>query len=187
MSIIGLDISTSCTGICVLDDDGTFRSLHHVDLSDEKDFYKKVDRVLAAMHGADILYHHPTAIFVEAPLLVFKMKASMASTIALLQRFNACVCYSIYKSYPITPRHISVVSARKIVGLSLPKKKKKAEIKPMVFEFVKSLKVIPESHWQYKKTGNPKDWVYDECDAYVVARAGYEVLKDEKKGHKKET
>lgn len=174
-----MDISTSCTGICLLGDDGSFRSVCHVDLKKEKNFYKKVDMVIETLIATLQDTKEEFKFYVEAPLLVFKMKASMASTIALLQRFNSAVCYAIYSKWNIEPKHISVLSARKTVGLTLPKKKKKKEIKPLVFQFVKSLSVIPDSHWVYKRTGTPKDFCYDECDALVIARAAY-LLKDEK-------
>jgi hypothetical protein len=173
--IVGLDVSTSCVGVCILCDDGSLKSIHHIDLRKEKNFYKKVKMVLEFLLDGEPSLRSCSGFkfFVEAPLLVFKMKASMASTIALLQRFNAAVCYAIYSTWNMEPKHISVISARKAVGITLPKKKKKAEIKPIVFEYVKSLGVVPESSWAYKKTGRPKDWVYDRCDAFVVARAAY--------------
>jgi len=183
--IVGLDISTSCTGISLLYDDGTYFSIHHVDMKDEKSFYKKVDMVIKKLLEIVPFPYPVPKFYVEAPLLVFKMRASMASTIALLQRFNAAVCYAIYSLWKIEPIHVSVISARKTVGIEMPKKKKKAQIKPIVFAYVRSLKVIPESEWAFKKTGNPKDWVYDRCDAYVIARAAYEGLKNEKKGGEK--
>jgi len=97
----------------------------------------------------------------------------MASTIALLQRFNACICYSIYSRFLSEPKLISVISARKLLGITTPKKVKKKVAKHHVFECVKAFGSIPDGQWAYKKTGTPKDWCYDRADAYVIARAGY--------------
>jgi len=172
--IVGIDISTSCTGICLLNDDGTLHSIHHVELKKEKNFYKKVDMVIHFLDSQLQLLSPDIRFYIEAPLLMFKMRSSMASTIALLQKFNACVCYGIYCAYRLQPKLISVISARKALGISIPKKTKKKDSKHMVFEQVRARKAIPESTWIYKKTGRPKDWCYDRADAYVIARAAYE-------------
>jgi hypothetical protein len=171
--IVGLDISTSCTGICFLFPDGTVHSVSHVDLKKEKSFYKKVDAVRNFLKGALEDITTPLEFFIEAPLLHFKLKASMASTIALLQKFNASVCYSIYNEWKIEPKLINVLAARKKLGVISLKGAKKKNIKQNIFEQIKSRNVIPEHFWAYKKTGTPKDWCYDRVDAYVIARAGY--------------
>lgn len=180
--IVGLDISTSCIGICLLNDDGSFHSIHHVELKKEKNFYKKVDKFLDFILKDLKLTEHECKFFVEEPLKMFKFRASMAQTIALLQRFNASCCFMIYWTWLQEPNLISVVSARKTLGIVLPKKRKTKDTKQMVFEAVKAMNVIPEDAWTYKKTGRPKDWVYDRVDAYVIARAAYEGMKNEQKG-----
>ena len=175
--LIGLDISTSCTGICLLNDDGSFNSIHHIELKKEKNFYKKIDMVLDFIdHIIELKSKVGDVVrfYVEAPLLHFKMKASMASVLALLQKFNACVCYGLYLKYGHEPKLISVISARKMLGISIPKKTKKKDSKLMVFNQVKAMNVIPEINWTYKKTGRPKDFCFDRCDAFVIARSAYE-------------
>jgi len=44
-------------------------------------------------------------------------------------------------------------------------------------QHVQKLGIIPEEKWGLKRTGNPKDWCFDQADAYVVALAG--LKKDE--------
>lgn len=178
--IVGIDISTSCTGICVLNDNGTLHSIHHIELKKISSFYQKVEAVIGLIIH-ELKLPPEARFFVEAPLLHFKMKASMASTIALLQRFNACVCYSIFRAYGAEPKMVSVISARKTIGLSVPKKIKKKEAKHLIFEQIRARNVIPEDAWSWKKTGRPKDWCYDRADAYVIARAAYEEESRQKK------
>lgn len=179
MAIIGLDLSTSICGICILNDDGTYSSVGYLELKKEKNLYRKADLfkkfLLEKTKGYDNI-----KFIVEAPLLMFKMRASMASTIALLNKWNAVCCFQIYSIFGQEPTMVNVNTARKTIGLFLPKKKKRAEIKPMVFQYVKSLKIVPESVWVYKKTGRPKDWVYDICDATVVALSGKILLSQAK-------
>lgn len=169
--IVGLDISTSCVGVSLLNDDGSFHSIHHIELSKEKSFYKKVQAVLEfLLDGSPNLRNHDNLKFyVEEPLKMFKSNASMAQTISLLQRFNAACCFAIYWTWHIEPKLISVITARKTIGIKVPKK---VNTKMFVWEVVKN--ELPASTWAYKKTGKPKDWCYDRADAYVISRAAYE-------------
>ena len=43
--ILGLDVSTSCTGLCVLDDNGKMRSLGYIDLKSKKGMFEKAAKV----------------------------------------------------------------------------------------------------------------------------------------------
>ena len=173
-----MDISTACTGICLLNDDGTFHSVHHVELKKEKSFYKKVDMVVKCLRDLD-LEANKTKFYVEEPLMMFKFKASMAKTISLLQRFNAAVCFSIYKTYQnAEPKLINVLRARNVLGIHIPRGVKKKLAKQYIFEHIRALKVIPDSHWVYKRTGKVKDWVYDECDATVIAFCAFKTISE---------
>lgn len=170
--IVGLDLSTSCTGIAVLNDDGSFHSIHYVELKKIKSFYQKVDAVLGFLvHNLQL--PEDTKFYIEAPLLHFKMKASMASTLALLQKFNACVCYGIYRAFGVEPTLINVISARKLIGLDLPKKRNKKETKPMILTYVRGMNIVPEDFWKLKKTGRAMDWCFDAADAFVVAYSSF--------------
>lgn len=169
--ICGLDLSTSCVGVSLLNKDGTFHSIHYVDLKKIKNFNSKVDALM------EFLIHKLTLpedveFYIETPLLAFAMKSSMASTIILLQRFNACVCYCIFKAFGINPIHISAATARKTIGLSIPKAGKK-QAKPLVLNFVRQLDMIPEDFWKLKKTGKPKDFCYDAADSFIIALAAF--------------
>ena len=41
--IVGLDVSTSITGVCLLDNDGMFVEASYIDLRKEKDFIQKCE------------------------------------------------------------------------------------------------------------------------------------------------
>lgn len=116
--------------------------------------------------------------YIEEPLKAFKQNASMAQTIAILQRFNAVCSYGLYELTGIEPTHINVTTARARCGCSVPRGTK---AKPFIFSHVKSLKAVPDHKWMYKKTGTPKDWCYDQADSYIVAKAGFKIF------HEKET
>jgi hypothetical protein len=77
----------------------------------------------------------------------------------------------------IRPTLISSSRARKLNGIKLIRGQ---NTKMQIFEQVRALKVIPESTWVYKRTGNPKDYVFDMVDAFVVATAGFRELSSKK-------
>lgn len=177
---VGLDISTSVVGFCALNEDGSLCDLDHLDLKKELNFYKKVELfkdfiVSKTKNLSDIKF------FVEEPLLMHS--TSMAQVVCLLQRFNACCCFQLYSVFGHQPTLINVLSARKALGITIPKEVKKAKgTKHYIFDHVRGLKIVPEDHWMYKKTKKPKDWVYDECDAVVIAYSAY-LKRHEEKGN----
>jgi len=173
--ILGFDISTRYIGWCILDDSGRFVDIGHLDLTKEEDFYAKVDSFCSLFSG-DIMWGHKYyTVFVEEPVKMFKSNASMAQTIALLQRFNAACCYEIYKILGTKPTLIMEPSARKKAGIKVPKGVKGKDKKKFVLEHIQSLGVVPENKWVLKRTGNPKDWCFDQADAFVVALAGVQM------------
>jgi hypothetical protein len=166
--ILGLDISTSIIGWCFLTDEGEFINVGHLDLRKEKDFYTKCD-----IFRAWINKYKPSdgkiKVFVEEPVKMFQSNASMAQTITKLQRFNAVCCYLVYSILETKPSLIMATSARKQAGLKVPRG---GNTKKIVLQHVQQLGIIPEDRWGVKKTGNPKDWCFDQADAYIVALAG---------------
>ena len=76
----------------------------------------------------------------------------------------------IYLYVDKIPILINASHARKLCGV---KNVKGLKTKDIAFEHVKSLRVIPETFWEYKKTGPIKDHCKDATDAYIVCRAGF--------------
>jgi hypothetical protein len=173
MIILGLDISTTCIGWCALSEDGSFMDIGHIDLSKEKNFYKKVDIFVQFLDYLGFSRPDVNAkIFVEEPLKMFLAKKSMAQTIATLQAFNAACRYVIYSKTKLQPNMIMAVSARKAAGIKVPKGVKGKETKQFILDHVKALNIVPEDKWGIKKTGTPKDYCFDQADAFVVALGG---------------
>lgn len=114
-------------------------------------------------------------IYVETPLMAFAANKSMIQVIILLQKFNVLCCYGIYVLLEQEPKMIAEQTARKAVGIVIPKGLKKKEKKKMVLDHVRGLNVIPESTWAFKRTGNPQDWCYDRADSFVVALGAYKL------------
>lgn len=179
--ILGLDISTSCTGWSLIDSvDSKLVKMGYVDLSKQKNFLLKADDVkqaLIALHNEfDI-----KDIFIEENLQAFRPGFSSAKTLMTLARFNGIISYICNRDLNIEPQFINVNIARKRLGLKLDRKSK-LNTKEQVFEWVD--KRIDVS-WPMKilKSGPRKGLsilspgCYDMADAYVIASAGFNMIK----------
>lgn len=179
---LGLDISTSVIGVCLLDNSGAISLLSNIDLRKIEGTWEKADAVSAEMHNIANFSAQPiTNIFIEQNLSKFRPGFSSASTLITLARFNGIVSYIAYKKFNLEPVYINVNEARKIVGVKIDKKDKIKSTKEKIFEQVQPM--IPLAKWQYKtikagaKKGNIRldDTSYDMADAWIVARAGLQL------------
>jgi hypothetical protein len=171
--ILGLDISTSCTGICILDNAGDLILLDHIRLDNIKTgFYGKANFVKARL--ADLKKKHDIKhIYAEESLMRFRRGFSSAKVLSILNKFNGVVSYISHETFDVEPIHILAPHARKTVGMIVTKQlKKKLGMKPIVMNHVQA-ELGDKLVIEYKRTGKVKDYIYDRCDAYVMARAGY--------------
>ena len=77
--------------------------------------------------------------------------------------------------FEIEPKYITATSARKLAGIKVPRgQKAKQVVLNFLLENEKAFKI------EYTKFGNPKPESYDRADAIVVAKAGYDIEKNNK-------
>ena len=87
--ILGLDISTSCTGYAIVDSNGTPIFVGSVDLTKLDNVFEKANSVLATV--VDIIHSNKidiTNIFVEESLQAFRPGMSSANTIYIIMLFS---------------------------------------------------------------------------------------------------
>lgn len=177
--IIGLDVSTSCTGVCVVDgniqpdDKGSnILLLDKIEFKKCKTFWEKADVVESVLF--DMLHRQkivPTVLALEEPLLGFQKGLSSAATITTLMRFNGIVSYIGRKIFEIDPTYISSAHARKLCGIKMQRTSIAGMSgKEQVFKYM-SENDLKHVEWPKKKSGVPVDWSRDATDAYVIARA----------------
>jgi len=171
--ILGIDISSSITGIAVIENGEVLYS-DICDTRNKKKFPHVNDAAITFRHILEVLSekYNITDVYVETPLLAFMKARSSAKTLATLTAYNCLYCFLIEEVFGIRPNMIAAVTARKQSGVSKFKDKEK-DTKQWVLEGVESL----VSDFSYKLTshGNPTPGTYDRADAIVVALAG-EVL-----------
>lgn len=167
--ILGLDISTSITGITILDDTGVVVLFDMVDMRPKKftSFFLKADAVERRLAQIKKDYSIDK-IFIEESLQAFRPGLSSASVILTLGRFNGIVSWICYKVFGFEPQYIGASTARKALGIKVERGENAKEVVlKRVMELEKGFQV------QYTPHGNPVAGCYDRADAYVIARAGY--------------
>lgn len=182
--IIGLDVSTSVVGISFLSDNSDLLCVDYIDLKKYENLYEKLKAFKQFYKNLreKVVDNTPASskqslkLYIEEPLMMFKANASMASTLAKLQRYNGMISAFLYFEENIEPILINASHARNLCGLKI---RRGEDAKKQVLTYVKDSGIFPEERWEYKKTGNVKDYMYDMCDSWVVARAGYQTLRME--------
>lgn len=190
--VIGLDISTSCIGICYMTDSGKLIKLEHLVLNTKEEdeqfrlikkslmFKDKLREEFEDMGKIASNIHH---VFVESP----QKGSQNPTTQSKLYTMNTLCCYHIEDLLSFRPKMITVREARQIF---LPEfyhinkrgqkvwsydKLKKADRNFEIKEYVR--KKVDENErsieWIYKKKDQSiHKYSYDQSDAYVVAYSG---------------
>ena len=165
--ILGLDISTSITGITLLDKEGEVVFISSVDTRKNKNFFQKAEAVKSFLKDLSKKYS-VEKIVIEQSLQSFRSGFSSAKTLSTLSRFNGVVSWICYSLWGKEPVYIAATSARKLCGIKVPKGEK---AKPVVLQFV--LDNEPKFMVEYTKHGNPKPNSFDKADSWVIAKAGF--------------
>ena len=178
--ILGVDVSTSITGFAVVADD-ILVYYDSVDLRKYKNIFQKTVAIKEKILDIFEMYQldndtkcggdsdYPIKhIYIEQSLHMFMGGKSSAKTLSLLTRFNGIVSWLLFELFEIEPKFIGASSARKQVGIKVPRGQK---AKQVVLE--KLLDTEPTFKIEYTSKGNPKPESYDRADAIVIARAGY--------------
>jgi len=184
MRALGLDISTSCTGWCILDSNQG--SVSRVDVG-----AVKLERLESMFSKAccvrefllSIKNHQIDKIFIEENLQSFSSGKSSAQTLVTLARFNGIVSYIAEEVLRLPPSFLNVSAARKQLGLKTVKEAVSGvPLKEQVFDWVKKdqsqRSIIVDWPYRELKSGPRKGEIvldksaFDMSDAYVMALAG---------------
>lgn len=145
--ILGLDLSTSCSGYTVIEQESKQVIIcDHIDLKKENSLFDKINKVLNTLQGIFKTYSI-SQVFIEESLMLFSVGKSSAKTISTLIKFNGIISFLIENEFKIKPIHIAATSARKICGIKIEKGRKAKE---QVLDYMKD-----NEKWfkiDYKKT-----------------------------------
>ena len=163
--ILGLDVSTSITGATILDKDGKVVYNDAWDLRKYKNFFQKADYVESQIKN---IKQKIDKVFIEQSLQSFRSGFSSAKTLSTLSKFNGVVSWMVYRILQTEPEYIAATSARKKVGIKVPRG---AKAKECVIRHV--IDNVPDVTITYTKFGNVKPECYDKADSWVIAMAGH--------------
>jgi len=182
---IGLDVSTSVVGVCVVNHStGNLISLFPIKLTSSKldDLWDKASEFKKEFTKNISPSWIIKRLFVEDVAKKFSPGFSSAGTIVTLAKMNAIACLVAYEAYGIKPTFVNVRSARAQIGIKIDTKDKTRSTKEKVFE--KVLNINPGFPWlqHMAKTGkNTGQMVYDACnqdmgDAWIAVCGGQKLF-----------
>ena len=165
--ILGLDISTSKIGYCILDKDkkiiaNEFIKLKPLQLEDRAEIFYDF---LNALNKEHVINN----VFIEEPFTMFGGGRTTAGTMAKLQRFNGMCSFAVRRIFKMNPVLIPANQARKSVGLKI---KRGEDTKKKIIEWVEA-KYPKDFVYQLTSYGNPKPGTDDKADAVIIALAGF--------------
>ena len=173
MIILGLDISSSRIGFCLINEKEDLLLVDEIklkssmSLEDRADIFKQKMQIIKEHSEVDY-------VFIEQPFMAFSGGKTTAATMAKLQRFNGMCSYVVHDLFCRTPDLLQANKARGLVGLKI---KRGDNTKLKVIEWV-SKKYQQEFIVEYTRHGNPKPGTDDKADAVVIALAGLKNLEN---------
>lgn len=174
--ILGLDVSTSVIGICLLDPNSGRRlqSLEFLNLKREKNLFAKA--IDFKDHISKYKALNVKEIAIEEPLVMYKPGASRAQILSKLSMFNGMVSVICYMVFGIEPVYYNVNTARKRAFPDL--KFARGEDRKMVV-WAKVAETFPNVEWLYgPKSGKLVKTNFDMADAAVIALAHEQFLSE---------
>jgi len=163
--VLGLDISTSKIGICIMDYKFNLLETTLVKLNTKDELE---DRCLQLEEYINNLNYNIKDVYVESAFIAFSGGKTSAVTMSKLQRFNGMVCFMIRKLLGMYAVSFSPAKARGLVHLKI---KRGENTKLKVIEHVE--KTFPNDFkYELTRYGNPKPGTDDRADAIVIAWAG---------------
>ena len=168
--ILGLDVSTFCTGFSIWDlEKDKLSKSGFISLKNLNSWHEKVDEVCSVLEDIKKNTNKITYIAIEDILQKFIAGKSNIKTIITLAGFNYVIQRKCYEIYNITPVLYNVLRARNLADCSVPRGVKSknfilrrvCELHPEIKNELPLMKTKPE----FAKEA------FDIADAIVVSRA----------------
>jgi hypothetical protein len=168
-------VSTSAIGVCVKARAGATLEFGVIYPGGESHLLKQVSaqaQVIEFCSRMRRLHGEPIESFVEDRLGGFTGGLTTRQTLMALSAMNAVVSVALVGFGPVT--HIPPISAKRIVGIQVPKGGDKKDV---VVGLVRSLE--PSFPYSETRAGNRARGVDDMADAWLLAEAGRRTLNGE--------
>jgi len=169
--VLGLDISTTTVGYCIMDSNFNLHELSYIKLDKIDGLINKAIALQTVLQSyTDIV----TDVSIEEPLVRFKEGYSSAQVLSMLSQFNGMCNILTHFVYNVTPVLYNVSNARK---LAFPNMKfptgchRKEVVRTRVAQEYTNID-WPFKHKAKNPDGTPKlkDECWDMADALVISR-----------------
>ena len=165
---LGLDISTSKIGLCIMDYKFKLLETKLIKLNTKDSLEDRCLLLEGAILALQSQEYSIADVYIESAFIAFAGGKTSAITMSKLQRFNGMVCYMLRKTIGMEAVSFSPAKARGLVGLKI---KRGDNTKLKVIEYVE--KAYPNDFtYVLTRHGNPKPGTDDRADAIVIAWAG---------------
>lgn len=169
MNVLGLDISTSRIGLCVINEK------EEILVSEVLKLDSKHSLEFRASIFADwlsVLPHPVDKVFIEQPIQ-FMTNQSAAHTLMVLHTFSGMARYVVSQQFD-EPVLLNVNSMRSKLGIKIPRGVDKKIKKKVIIDWVQNKYKNSATPFDYKTTpqGNPVPGTDDRADAVIVALTG---------------
>jgi hypothetical protein len=179
---LSFDISTSCIGVSIFNEDFELRSVKALKMTKTKDC--KEDPEIVKGDGfkkfvEELKIYEIIDIFVEEPLV----KSNNVYTVNKLLKFNGICSYILRDILGIIPKFMSVDEVRRLFCPEMTEydvkkdktilKFKSRKIDPKTYIFEKIAREYENISWILDKNGNFKTENYDITDSIALAKASF--------------
>ena len=174
MIILGLDISSSRIGYCLINENEDLLLVDEIKLKSSQSLEERADIFKKEMEciKRSLQEQEVDHVFIEQPFMAFSGGKTTAATMAKLQRFNGMCSYVVHHLFGSPAVLLQANKARGLVDLKI---KRGDNTKLKVIEWV-SDKYPKEFIVEYTRHGNPKPGTDDKADAIVIANAGLKTI-----------
>jgi Holliday junction resolvasome RuvABC endonuclease subunit len=162
--ILGIDVSTSKIGYCVVDDNKNLLEVNFKKLKEGTLEEKASVFFCDEMHQIKRKYRIKE-IRIEEPFTMFSGGRTTAGTMSKLQRFNGMISILAYRCFKLVPVLVPSRSARSKCGIKI---KRGENTKKKIIEWVEQ-KYPKDFIVELTRHGNPKPGTDDMADSIVVA------------------
>jgi len=162
--ILGIDVSTSKIGYCVIDDNQKLLEVHFKKLKENTLEEKASAFFCNEMHDIKRKYKIKE-IRIEEPFTMFSGGRTTAGTMSKLQRFNGMISILVFRCFKRVPILVPSRSARSKCGIKI---KRGEDTKKKIIEWVKN-EYPKDFIVELTRHGNPKPGTDDMADSIVVA------------------
>ena len=162
--ILGIDVSTSKIGFCVIDNNKKLLEVNFKKLKEDT-LEEKASNFFCNEMQAIKRKYNIKEIRIEEPFTMFSGGRTTAGTMSKLQRFNGMISILCYRCFKIVPVLVPSRSARSRCGIKI---KRGEDTKKKIIEWVKS-EYPKDFIVELTRHGNPRPGTDDMADSVVVA------------------